>query len=66
MASANVERLPHLQLLLTPCASAGSLLNPFSSHSPSVVVVVDANLVAVRQAEVGVKRGVERRCTMRG
>lgn len=45
---------PNLRVFLCSAASSGSYPNPFVRLKPNIVIVVDANLVPIRQAEVGV------------
>lgn len=43
---------PNLRVVLCSAANAGAFPNPFVRYKPNIVIVVDANLVPIRQAEV--------------
>ena len=48
----HLDRYPHLEIILTPSSRSDTLTNPFPITKPSVVIIMDANLVAIRQAEM--------------
>ena len=47
----HLDDFPHLQIFLYPSSLAATLYNPFQVCSPSILIIVDASVVAIRQAE---------------